>query len=165
MPNWCTNSFDVSHSDPVMVVKFIEAVRAGNLFETFIPYGDWDYNTSVEQWGTKWDISSGDGDISVDGTSASGWFDTAWSPAIAAYEKLEELGFELNVIYHEPGMSFVGQYIQGEDDYYEYDFSNKEWREDIHNDDIIEYLENEYENWLSWQDEEEQEEDGSEDSR
>jgi hypothetical protein len=148
-----------------MVVKFMDAVRAGNLFETFIPYGEWDYNTSVEQWGTKWDISSGDGDISTDGTSASGWFDTAWSPAIAAYEKLEELGFELNVIYFEPGMSFVGQYIQGEDDYYEYDFSNKDWREDIHNEDVLEYLETEYENWLSWQDDEEQEEDGSEDSR
>ena len=165
MPNWCTNSFEVSHSDPVMVAKFVEAVRAGNLFETFIPYGDWDYSTSVEQWGTKWDISSGDGVISADGTSASGWFDTAWSPAIAAYEKLEGLGFELNVIYHEPGMGFAGQYIQGEDDYYEYNFSVKDWREDIHNDDVLEYLENEYESWLSWQDDEEQEEDGSEDSR
>ena len=165
MPNWCSNSFEVSHSDPAMVAKFVEAVRAGNLFETFIPYGDWDYNTSVEKWGTKWDISSGDADVSTDGKSASGWFDTAWSPAIAAYEKLEELGFELNVIYCEPGMSFAGQYIQGEDDYYEYDFSNKDWREDIINEDVLEYLENEYENWLSWQDEEEQEEDGSEDSR
>jgi hypothetical protein len=150
-----------------MVTKFVEAVRAGNLFETFVPLttGEWDYNTAVEEWGTKWDISSGDGDLSDDGKSASGWFDTAWGPGIAAYEKLEELGFELNVIYYEPGMCFAGQYIQGEDDYYEYDFSNENWRDDILNEDVLEYLENEYENWLSWQEDEEQEEDGSEDSR
>jgi hypothetical protein len=167
MPNWCSNSFEVSHTDPEMVSKFVEAVRAGNLFETFAPLStkEWDYNAACEEWGTKWDISGGDGDISEDGKSASGWFETAWSPAIIAYEKLEELGFELNVIYHEPGMAYAGQYIQGEDEYYEYDFSNKNWREDILNEDVLEYLECEYESWLQWQDEEEQEEDGSEDSR
>ena len=154
MPNWCNNSFTVSHEDPEMIAKFVSGVREGNLFETFIPYGDWDYNTSVEKWGTKWDISSGDATIVEDGKSASGWFDTAWSPAIAAYERLEELGFELDVLYHEPGMCFAGQYHNGTDDCYEYDFSNEDWRDFIGNDDVLEYLEQEYESWLEWNEEE-----------
>lgn len=165
MPNWCSNSFEVSHQDPEMIAKFARGVNEGTLFSDLIPYGDWDYNTSVEKWGTKWDISAGDVSISEDGKSASGWFETAWSPAIAAYEKLEELGFELNVVYHEPGMAYAGQYIQGEDDYYEYDFSNDNWRDEITNDDVLEMLECEYESWLEWNQENEAEEDGSEDSR
>jgi hypothetical protein len=163
MPNWCLNSFDVSHQDPAMITKFADAVKAGNLFETFVPLssGEWDYNVAVEEWGTKWDITAGDVSISEDGKDASGWFDTAWGPGIRAYEKLEELGFELSVLYHESGMCFAGQYIRGEDDCYEYDFGNENWRDDILNDDVMEFLEQEYENWLEWN-EENKEEDGSE---
>jgi hypothetical protein len=48
MPNWCHNSFKVSHEDPVMVAKFAQAVREGNLFETFVPLssGEWNYNVA-----------------------------------------------------------------------------------------------------------------------
>ena len=35
MPNWCTNSFTVSHEDPEMIAKFARGVNEGNLFETF----------------------------------------------------------------------------------------------------------------------------------
>ena len=167
MPNWCTNSFTVSHQDPEMIRKFARCVNEGNLFETFVPLssGEWDYNTACEEWGTKWDISSGDVSVSEDGKSAHGWFETAWGPGIAAYEKLEELGFELNVLYHEPGMAFAGNYVQGEDECVEYDFSNPDWREDIGNDDILELLENEYEHWLMWNEETEDDaEDSSEQS-
>ena len=163
MPNWCSNSFDVSHQDPAMIAKFADAVKVGNLFETFIPLssGEWDYDTALIEWGTKWDITSGDVSISEDGKDASGWFDTAWGPGIRAYEKLEELGFELSVLYHESGMCFAGQYSQGDDDCYEYDFGNENWRDDIPNDDVREFLEQEYEAWLEWN-EENKEEDGSE---
>ena len=46
MPNWCTNSFTVSHQDPEMISKFARGVNEGNLFETFVPLscGEWDYN-------------------------------------------------------------------------------------------------------------------------
>ena len=163
MPNWCSNSFMVSHEDTAMITKFAEAVKAGNLFETFVPLSttEWEYGVAIDEWGTKWDITAGDVSISENGKDASGWFETAWGPGIRAYEKLEELGFELNVLYHEPGMCFAGQYIQGEDDSYEYEFSNDNWRENILNEDVLEVLEYEYENWLSWN-EENKEEDGSE---
>ena len=52
MPNWCTNSFTVSHQDPEMISKFARGVNEGNLFETFVPLscGEWDYNTACEEW-------------------------------------------------------------------------------------------------------------------
>ena len=47
-------------------------------------------------------------------------FDSAWSPPIAAYEKLTEMGFEIRAFYHESGMCFAGIWEDGFDDYYEY---------------------------------------------
>ena len=167
MPNWCSNSFTVCHQDPEMIRKFARGVNEGNLFETLIPLssGEWDYNTAVEEWGTKWDISGGDVNVSEDGKSADGWFETAWSPAIAAYEKLEELGFTLDVLYHEPGMTYAGHYYDGTDECFEYDFGNENWREYIADEDVLELLENEYEHWQMWNDEENEDaEDSSEQS-
>ena len=164
MPNWCSNSFEVSHQDAEMITKFADCVKAGNLFETFIPLStvEWEHGAAREEWGTKWDIDCGDVSIDSTGKIAFGFFNTAWGPGIRAYEKLEELGFELNVLYHESGLCFAGQYIQGEDDYYEYDFSDKNWREKILNDDVLDYLEQEYLSWREWQEELSEEEDGSE---
>jgi hypothetical protein len=47
------------------------------------------------------------------------YFDSAWSPPIAAYEKLEDLGFEVDAMYYESGMCFAGMYSCGSDDYYD----------------------------------------------
>jgi len=155
MPNWCANHYTVSHEDPAMITKFAEAVREGTLFEKFVPLstGEWDYSTAIEEWGTKWDVTEGDANIDSDGKTCYGWFETAWGPGIKAYEKLEELGFEVDVVYHEPGMAFAGQYAQGEDDCYSYDFDNENWRDAITNDDVLEVLESEYESWKEWRDE------------
>lgn len=164
MPNWCWNSFSVSHEDPAMITKFVEAFKTGDLFQTFIPLssGEWDYATACLEWGTKWDVSS-DADITVDpdGKSASGFFDTAWGPAIEAYSKLCDLGFDLDVLYHEPGMCFAGHFTGGEDYCTEYDFTDENWRDNIADEDLLDLLESEYENWLEWNSENE-EEDGSE---
>lgn len=158
MPNWCSNSFTVSHEDPEMIRKFARGVNEGTLFSDLVPLStkEWDYNTAVEEWGTKWDISGGDVSVSEDGKSCYGWFETAWSPAIAAYEKLEELGFSLEVMYHEPGMVYAGKYSDGVDICYEYDFSKENWREGIDDTDVLELLECEYENWQQWNSEEEE---------
>jgi len=164
MPNWCWNSFSVSHEDPAMITKFAEAFKTGGLFQTFIPLssGEWDYATACLEWGTKWDVSS-NADITVDpdGKSASGFFDTAWGPAIEAYSKLCDLGFDLDVLYHEPGMCFAGHFTGGEDYCTEYDFTDENWRDNIADEDLLDLLESEYENWLEWNSENE-EEDGSE---
>ena len=159
MPNWCSNSFTVSHEDPAMITKFAECVRAGTLFETFVPLssGEWDYNTAVEEWGTKWDITAGDVTIDPDGKSATGWFETAWGPGIIAYEKLSDLGFDLDITYLETGMCFAGRYTTENDDYYvEYNFDDENWREGIDDSEVLELLESEYESWKEWQEEEAQ---------
>ena len=73
-------------------------------------YGNW-YDYCVAEWGTKWDVG-GDGqtDIHPDGKMLHTYFDSAWSPPIGAYEKLEALGFGVNAMYYEGGMGYAGVY-------------------------------------------------------
>lgn len=82
-------------------------------------YNDW-YSFCVNEWGTKWDIGA-DGNPATDipGGLHLG-FDSAWSPPIAAYEKLVEMGFEIRAMYYEPGMCYAGIWEDGNDDYHEY---------------------------------------------
>jgi hypothetical protein len=47
-------------------------------------------------------------------------FSTAWSPPIAFYEKLQDLGFSISATYYEPGMAYVGRWVDGVDENYEY---------------------------------------------
>ena len=82
-------------------------------------YANW-YDFCVNEWGTKWEIGA-DGNPAQDipGGLMLG-FDSAWSPPIAAYEKLLEMGFEIEAMYYESGMAFAGVWDNGHDDYYEY---------------------------------------------
>ncbi len=158
MPNWCSNNFTVSHEDPAMITKFADALKAGELFQTFVPLssGEWDYSTALDEWGTKWDVTYGDVYSENEGNSCSGWFDTAWGPGIRAYEKLSELGFKVDITYHEPGMCFAGRFTSPDEEYYvEYNFKNENWRDEINDDEVMYLLESEYESWLEWNREEE----------
>jgi hypothetical protein len=76
-------------------------------------YGNW-YDFSVGEWGTKWDVG-GDGlsDIHPDGKMLHTSFDSAWSPPVNAYYKLEELGFTVNAMYYEGGMCYAGEFSDG----------------------------------------------------
>lgn len=164
MPNWCQNNFTVSHKDAEMITKFAEALKAGELFQTLVPLSstDWDYSIAIEEWGTKWDATCGDVNIDPDGKSCSGWFETAWGPGIRAYEKLSELGFDVDVTYHEPGMCFAGRFTSPDEDYcVEYNFENENWRDEIEDEEVLDFLEYEYESWLEWRQELDEEEDGS----
>ena len=76
-------------------------------------YGNW-YDYCVGEWGTKWDCGEqGASDIHPDGRMLHTFFDTAWSPPVAAYAKLEALGFRVNAQFYEPGMCFAGTYSDG----------------------------------------------------
>jgi hypothetical protein len=81
-------------------------------------YKDW-YDWCVNEWGTKWDVGA-DGNPAQDipGGLMLG-FDSAWSPPIQAYGKLEDLGFRIRAMYYESGMAYAGVWDSGEDDYYE----------------------------------------------
>ena len=76
-------------------------------------YGNW-YDFCVGEWGTKWDVG-GDGqtDIHPEGKMLHTSFDSAWSPPVNAYYKLEELGFTVNAMYYEGGMCYAGEFSDG----------------------------------------------------
>ena len=117
MPNWCSNTVMVSHTNTAMIDRVENAVNSGKLFEEFAPLGEWQYEVAVEKWGTKWDISSGDV-IDRNENTITVSFDTAWSPPINFYDELLAQGFEVHAEYFEPGVGFVGKYIDGEDEEY-----------------------------------------------
>ena len=118
MPNWCSNNFSITGNTESIKDLWEAAQTAGpdggfGLLNAIAPIGDWEYDTAVETWGTKWDVSdeglefvdNGDGTASI-----SGWFDSAWAPPIGAYEQLAA-DFDSCIIeasYFEPGMDFAG---------------------------------------------------------
>lgn len=122
MPNWCQNVANISHENISEVEAIVAELKKDEpqLFNSLVPNpsGEWEYDWSVSNWGTKWDasvysFSFEDGLLIIN-------FDTAWAPPIAFYEKLEAKGFNVNAYYREEGMAFCGQYYDGSDDYYDY---------------------------------------------
>ena len=93
-----------------------EAQQAANVEK--YGYANW-YDFNVANWGTKWDVNSDNVEIQDANTVTAG-FDSAWAPPTRAYEQLMELGFEIEAMYYEPGMCFVGKWADGVDEYYEY---------------------------------------------
>jgi hypothetical protein len=121
MPNWCANGLTLKHEDSAMIDKVVAALSKGELLNTFVPIGEWEYDKAVTNWGTKWDVG-GDG-VSInriDENTVSVSFDSAWAPPTVAYAEFETQGFDVDAYYYEPGMCFCGHYAGGYDDYYEY---------------------------------------------
>lgn len=140
MPNWCNNGITLRHADPAMIERAAKALQEGKFLQEFIPcpqdlidtvsgfvgegqaaleakqqanvekygYTTW-YEHHITEWGTKWDVSS-DNVAMEDANTVTASFDSAWSPPIAAYGRLVELGFEIEAFYNEPGMAFAGKY-------------------------------------------------------
>lgn len=120
MPNWCENDVTIRHSDPAAITRVRDAFKDGRLCMEFIPTADgkWNYDFSVANWGTKWDVGGDVIDETGDEIVLS--FQSAWSPPIKLYNKLVELGYEVNAFYWEPGMAYAGIYEDGTDDCYGY---------------------------------------------
>jgi hypothetical protein len=146
MPNWCGNTLTITHEDPEMIGRAKEAFSRGEFLAEFIPipaglkdttspnrdgtadtlreqygYSDW-YDFCVNEWGTKWDVGDSQGIQTYDDNELIVYFDSAWAPPIAGYEKLLDLGFTVYATYYEPGCAFAGIFEDGNDDYY--DLSN-----------------------------------------
>lgn len=149
MPNWCGNTLTLQHDDPDMIRRARDAFADGRLLDEFIPvpaelkitdgtgdptleaqyeanrlkhgYKTW-YDFCVNEWGTKWDVGRGDGISDVNDHMLCVYFDSAWSPPVEAYKKLEEQGFRVDAMYYEPGVGFCGKYDEFGDDFY--DISN-----------------------------------------
>lgn len=129
MPNWCNNVAYISNDDPAMLDKIKKGVAEGELMNTLFPRpkeedDNW-YMWNIENWGTKWDVGGLDCDVDeFEPSRLQLIFDSAWSPPIKFYEKLEEQGFTVEAYYWEPGIAYAGMYIEGNDNYYEYGDKN-----------------------------------------
>ena len=58
MPNWCGNTLRLEHEDSAKITQAVEAFKKGEFFQTLVPNpdGEWNYDWSVNHWGTKWDV-------------------------------------------------------------------------------------------------------------
>lgn len=149
IPNWCYNTVQLTHADPAMLERARKGFNEGKLLSEFLPvpqelmetlaqfganeqeklniekygYASW-YDWCIDNWGTKWDVGAdGQPALALGEDFGQGLvlnFDSAWSPPIAAYAKLVEMGFGVKAYYNEPGMAFAGIWEDGNDDYYEY---------------------------------------------
>lgn len=151
MPNWCNNTMTISHANPEMAQKAVDAWNSGAFLQTLIPTPQelldtikgwtndeeeqktndakiainmqkhgyatwWDYR--VAEWGTKWDFGfeTGCGNpAQIADNEFSVFFDSAWAPPCAAYEKLEAMGYKIKAYYAETGCDFCGKWEGGQD--------------------------------------------------
>ena len=106
-----------------------------------VEYGasNW-YDWRVENWGTKWDIMEFYNitrkEIGEDESEISLGFDTAWAPALGAYEKFidENSNCSLKAYYYEPGCDFMGEWDNGIDSCFEvakYGLDDDFWKQGI----------------------------------
>ena len=151
MPNWCYNSVELHHDD-VSKIDALEAELLKEKPQVFNhlrpnPAGEWSYDWSISYWGTKWDVEAQDWER-YDEHCIRINFDSAWAPPVTLYEFLEEQGWTVDAMYHEPGMAFIGRFVDGFDEVYEYDVSDRETIENLPQD-LIDFggLMDELERW------------------
>jgi len=127
MPNWCSNNFRIVGSTESLKPLWEQIDRENKFLEVIKPIGEWDYGNAVEAWGTKWDVNTDGMEFTDngDGTAEiSGFFDSAWSPPVDAFQTLSQDldSCYLELCYFEPGMCFVGYCdSEGADDHYTID--------------------------------------------
>ena len=93
-------------------------------------YESW-YDWNIANWGTKWDVGDEGSQTLVNENELTTTFSSAWSPPTGAYAKLQDLGFEVEAYYYEPGMCFAGIYDENGDDCYNIEGSSESVRENI----------------------------------
>ena len=102
-------------------------------------YDNW-YDWRVENWGTKWDIMEfyniNRKKIGEDESEISLGFDTAWAPALGAYERFidKNSNCSLKAYYYEPGCDFMGEWDNGMDSCFEvakYGLDDDFWKQGI----------------------------------
>lgn len=120
MPNWCNNIVTFRHEDPTQITKIVDAINGAGLFQTFVPIeGEIDREKAIANWGTKWDVATEDVTVNpLDEHGINLVFNTAWSPPLEFYREMVNLGFDVDAYYFEPGMAYIGQWLNGADDYY-----------------------------------------------
>lgn len=146
MPNWCSNSITIrgEKEDIDRLETFLNEKEGKDWFDFFLPcpeelkdggpvgfhdepkpdlmekYGatNW-YDWCVENWGCKWNCDVHDWTRNDD--SITFWFDSPWGPPTELYTFIcNDTDFSVDAEYHEEGMCFVGRFVDGENESYEY---------------------------------------------
>ena len=122
MPNHTDNRVILSHTDSKMIDDIYNVMNTddASLLQHIIPMneslfdgGDW-YNWRLDNWGTKWDIYETHCNR-IDANTLSMTFYTAWSPPIPVFDKLTDMGYQVNAQYLDEGWMYVGEYVDGDD--------------------------------------------------
>ena len=135
MPNWCNNTITLT-GPKEKITKIYEKAKEDNaLLQQLYPmptqlegttspapkegkvqplvdgHDNW-YDWRVDNWSTKWDVDVEGLELSDDGTTITGWFDSAWSPPIGAYEHFLTNNEDCSIssLYYEGGMDFAGKW-------------------------------------------------------
>jgi hypothetical protein len=155
MPNWCSNTFEVTGPKAKIdeFEKFLNENNGKEWFDFFAPTPEefreegW-YEWNVNNWGCKWNCDAQDWDRKED--TISFWFDSPWAPPTELYNKIQEDGFSVTAQYNEEGVGFVGEFVDGVCEDYEY--SSLDDLDEIP-ERMVEYW-NLRENLESWEDDE-----------
>ena len=135
MPNWCNNTITLT-GPKAKITKIYEKAKEDNaLLQQLYPmptqlegttspapkegkvqplvdgHDNW-YDWRVDNWSTKWDVDMDGLELSDDGTTITGWFDSAWAPPIGAYEHFLTNNEDCSIssLYYEGGMDFAGKW-------------------------------------------------------
>ena len=119
MPNWCDNQLTVAGATPGLRAYLKDH---GFSFGKINPVAEPASSESMEviqqqinAWGTKWDLDEPDQQRVADELLNTGiaFFDTAWSPPLAALTKLSGMfpDVSFSLTYCELGMFFAGTAI------------------------------------------------------
>ena len=133
MPNWCNNTLSLTGPKEKITAIYNKAKKDDALLQQLKPmpealegttspapkegkvqplvdgFDNW-YDWRVQNWGTKWDVDMDGLELSDDGTTITGWFDSAWAPPIHAYEYFltDNEDCSIKSYYYEGGMDFGG---------------------------------------------------------
>lgn len=126
MPNWCNNTITIRSNKKEIdrIEKFLNENEGKDWFTYFRPMPEalkengW-YEWSINNWGCKWNCDAQDW-VREDEETISFWYDSPWGPPMTLYEYMTELEFDVRAMYHEEGMCFVGEFVDGFNDQYEY---------------------------------------------
>ena len=133
MPNWCNNTITLTGPKEKITAIYAKAKEDNALLQQLKPmpealegttspsptegkvqplvdgFDNW-YDWRVQNWGSKWDVDADNLELSEDGTTIEGWFDSAWAPPIHAYEYFltDNEDCSIKSYYYEGGMDFGG---------------------------------------------------------
>jgi len=124
MPNHTDNRVILSHDDSQMIddIYNVMNTEGTELCHHLIPEprddeneptSGW-YDWRLENWGTKWDVYNVHMTRMDDNTLVMS-FDTAWSPPIPVFDKMVDMGYEINARYLDEGWGYIGEYTDGDD--------------------------------------------------